>query len=240
MDVSMIPIFIMVSTMIELSSKLKNIIFWVSTASISLIVFGVFVIDIFVTDAHGKDKLSIIFSYLSTIFAFLSSLALFATIGVYFWQKNDEKNKQNETNAKLCYFLSEKIAHLQSLIKFVKMINNEKIKITRVMLNGSEITIYSNNKKSPECHDLYFTYHDEFIQNNKILGSLRVILYFSEVEIISDEVISIINSYTCASHKSDGQKKIYYNKLHIKHLMEKLNLNETKLNRIKKYISSLH
>ncbi|OOQ51535.1 hypothetical protein A0O00_06965 [Proteus mirabilis] len=62
-------------------------------------------------------------------------------------------------------------------------------------------------KKSPECHDLYFTYHDEFIQNNKILGSLRVILYFSEVEIISDEVISIINSYTCASHKSDGQKK---------------------------------
>ncbi|HID8275642.1 TPA: hypothetical protein ACXIHS_000795 [Proteus mirabilis] len=96
MDVSMIPIFIMVSTMIELSSKLKNIIFWVSTASISLIVFGVFVIDIFVTDAHGKDKLSIIFSYLSTIFAFLSSLALFATIGVYFWQKKDSENSEKK------------------------------------------------------------------------------------------------------------------------------------------------
>ncbi|HCU0913512.1 TPA: hypothetical protein OUF72_001139, partial [Proteus mirabilis] len=94
MDVSMILIFIMVSKMIELSSRLKNIIFWTLTVSISLIVFGVFVIDIFVTDAHGKDKLSIIFSYLSTIFAFLSALALFATIAVYFWQKNDEKNKQ--------------------------------------------------------------------------------------------------------------------------------------------------
>lgn len=226
--------------MIELSSKVKNIIFWISTSLASLIIFGVFIIDIFVTDAHGKDKLSIVFSYLSTVFAFLSALGLFTTIGVYFWQKNDEKNKQNETNDKLCYFLSEKVVHLQSLIKFVKIINNEKIKITRVMLNDSEITIYSNNKKSPECHDLYFTYHDEFIQNNKILGSLGVMLYISEVEIISDEIISIIKSYTCTAHKSDGQKEIYYNKLHIKHLMEKLNLNETKLNIIKKYISSLH
>lgn len=60
--------------MIELSAKFKNIIFWASTASISLIIFGIFVIDIFVTDADGKDKLSIVFSYLSTIFAFLSAL----------------------------------------------------------------------------------------------------------------------------------------------------------------------
>ncbi|MEX5485855.1 hypothetical protein IC611_08825 [Proteus mirabilis] len=63
MDVSMIPIFIMVSTMIELSSKFKNIIFWALTASIALIVFGIFVIDIFANDAQGKDKLSIIFFF---------------------------------------------------------------------------------------------------------------------------------------------------------------------------------
>ncbi|WP_147288544.1 hypothetical protein [Proteus vulgaris] len=86
--------------MIELSSKFKNIIFWALTASISLIVFGIFVIDIFVIDAHGKDKLSIIFSYLSTIFAFLSALALFATIGVYLHQINIKKmEEEKEINA---------------------------------------------------------------------------------------------------------------------------------------------
>ncbi|MEQ4898625.1 hypothetical protein [Proteus vulgaris] len=82
--------------MIKLSSKLENIIFWASTVSISLIVFGIFVIDIFVTDAHGKDKLSIIFSYLSTIFAFLSALALFATIGVYLHQINIKKREEEK------------------------------------------------------------------------------------------------------------------------------------------------
>lgn len=175
-------------------------------AVIAWVLIGVIIaIGYFTMETKGE---SIVISFVSMVFAMISSLGIFATIGVYFWQKNDEKNKQNETNDKLCYFLSEKIVHLQSLIKFVKIINNEKIKITRVMLNDSEITIYSNNKKSPECHDLYFTYHDEFIQNNKILGSLGVILYISEVEIISDEIISIINSYTCAAHKSDGQKNI--------------------------------
>ncbi len=82
--------------MIEISSKVKNFIFWISLTSVSLIVFGIFIIDIFVTDAKGKDKLSIIFSYLSTVFAFLSALALFATIVVYFWQKNDSLKMQKE------------------------------------------------------------------------------------------------------------------------------------------------
>ncbi|MFV5933095.1 hypothetical protein ACLIJZ_00365 [Proteus mirabilis] len=183
---------------------MKDFIISIVTVIAWVLIGVIIAIGYFTMETKGE---SVIISFVSMIFTMVSSLGILATIGVYFWQKNDEKNKQNETNAKLCYFLSEKIAHLQSLIKFVKMINNEKIKITRVMLNGSEITIYSNNKKSPECHDLYFTYHDEFIQNNKILGSLRVILYISEVEIISNEVISIINSYTCAAHKSDGQKK---------------------------------
>ncbi|WP_163748819.1 hypothetical protein, partial [Proteus mirabilis] len=101
MDVSMIPIFIMVSTMIELSSKFKNIIFWALTASIALIVFGIFVIDIFANDAQGKDKLSIIFSFLSAFFALLSSLGILITIGVYFSQKNDDKRKQKEIDEKL-------------------------------------------------------------------------------------------------------------------------------------------
>ncbi|HHS3623438.1 TPA: hypothetical protein ACSEXO_003662 [Proteus mirabilis] len=121
--------------MIELSSKLKNIIFWVSTASISLIVFGVFVIDIFVTDAHGKDKLSIIFSYLSTIFAFLSSLALFATIGVYFWQKNDILKKQIDFDQRV----------IPSLTENINAINSNISKLIVIFQNIHDYEVYMEN-----------------------------------------------------------------------------------------------
>ncbi|HEK1037808.1 TPA: hypothetical protein SMQ30_000736 [Proteus mirabilis] len=137
MDVSMILIFIMVSKMIELSSRLKNIIFWTLTVSISLIVFGVFVIDIFVTDAHGKDKLSIIFSYLSTIFAFLSALALFATIAVYFWQKNDEKNKQFILDKKIYLSIGKKIKLLIYLIESINSTLKKSKEYKSIYLNDN-------------------------------------------------------------------------------------------------------
>ncbi|WP_209306887.1 hypothetical protein, partial [Proteus mirabilis] len=66
--------------MITLSERIKSLIFWISISLIFLIIFGIFIIDIFATDAQDKEKLSIVFSYLSTVFAFLSALGLFTTI----------------------------------------------------------------------------------------------------------------------------------------------------------------
>ena len=169
MDVSMIPIFIMVSTMIELSSKLKNIIFWVSTASISLIVFGVVVIDIFVTDAHGKDKLSIIFSYLSTIFAFLSSLALFATIGVYWRQKKDSENSEKKNQKE------KSISYLNIFTKYsdeLKTIVSQLVKLHKLLdENNNSFVEYIGG------HDIHaFILKDV---NGKELGNARMFKFDS-------------------------------------------------------------
>lgn len=130
--------------MIGLSSKVKNIIFWISTVLVSLIVFGVFIIDTFVTDAHGKDKLSIVFSYLSTVFAFLSALGLFTTIGVYFWQKKDAINKDtakdelnNTAYNKVIYDEGMKIK--ESLEQLMR------IKASIIASNGNVEIVTTNN-----------------------------------------------------------------------------------------------
>lgn len=110
--------------MIELSSKVKNIIFWISISLVSLIVFGIFIIDVFVTDAHGKDKLSIVFSYLSTVFAFLSALGLFATIGVYFWQKNENETQKNNKIEGIDMIIADECKNINYLIYSTRQLIN--------------------------------------------------------------------------------------------------------------------
>lgn len=160
--------------MIELSAKFKNIIFWALTASISLIVFGIFVIDIFVIDAHGKDKLSIIFSYLSTIFAFLSALALFATIGVYFSQKNDAKKQKNKEISAIKSILSKKCERIYGLINTtltlihaIKKRNKEIEKHTEVVDNYKYIKIRNNIKEDKYTFHIKNEYFKENDKNYK-------------------------------------------------------------------------
>ncbi len=131
--------------MIKLSSKLENIIFWALTASISLIIFGIFVIDIFVTDADGKDKLSIVFSYLSTIFAFLSALALFATIGVYLAQKKHSNESNEEMKRAILKILTEAVTLNNN---FIELTNNDINEIKSIIKNASHESPISDSPLS--------------------------------------------------------------------------------------------
>ncbi|EMJ4840124.1 hypothetical protein ISO51_00165 [Morganella morganii subsp. morganii] len=118
--------------MIELSPRAKNIIFWISTASISLIIFGIFIIDTFVTDAKGKDKLSIIFSYLSTVFAILSSLGILSTIGVYLAQKKHIHETNNEIKSSVLKILTDAVKLNDNFIEFT---NNDTREIKSIIKN---------------------------------------------------------------------------------------------------------
>lgn len=167
MDVSMMSIFIMVPTMLKLSSKLKNIIFWVLTTSIALIIFGVFIIDIFVTAAHGGDKLSIIFSYLSTVFAFVSSLALFATIGVYFWQKND-KNQDDDKRLDIYKTLlkneigtiNEKRTRISKISKISKRILNNQYDRLSIRFRSGAFSFIFHTGNSSVVRSITFKNHE--------------------------------------------------------------------------------
>ncbi|HAT5547493.1 TPA: hypothetical protein JAD17_001379 [Proteus mirabilis] len=202
MDVSMIPIFIMVSTMIELSSKFKNIIFWALTASIALIVFGIFVIDIFANDAQGKDKLSIIFSFLSAFFALLSSLGILITIGVYFSQKNDDKRKQKEIDEKLIYFIREKVSDFNFKIKRVLTFLENDDKYYGIGVSGNKI-IY----KDPLEDEYNITNtinlklkNNDFLDRNNIHASLYLFIFILDIDSLSENFINKTYSYVMYSH----------------------------------------
>lgn len=191
MDVSMILIFIMVSTMIKLPSKIKNLIFWVLVTSISLIIFGVFVIDIFVTDAHGKDKLSIIFSYLSTVFAFLSALALFATIGVYFGQKEDIKKSQRIKDNIVEEEIIRISVHYIKMINYIKSFMNDVSKIDGGYETSSNITEnhylflsitgIDEYNGSHRYADLSLVFNERGKLDNFLLNELLISKYTSEI-----------------------------------------------------------
>ncbi|CRL60119.1 hypothetical protein [Proteus vulgaris] len=246
MDVSMIPIFIMVSTMIELSSKFKNIIFWALTASISLIVFGIFVIDIFVIDAHGKDKLSIIFSYLSTIFAFLSALALFATIGVYFWQRNDDLKKQSEFDERIIPEISRIIRFMhddtRQIISIFKEIKNYNISIDLDILKYSRKNfdhLYQSNKFLAKP-----TISLNKINESKLINDNIMNVSFSLYKIIKESIEcesrlrSIIYSYTTLSYIRSEVNSLYPD---INKKMDEEDINKTQhdLNELELKISRL-
>lgn len=179
--------------MIELSSRLKNFIFWVLVASISLIVFGVFVIDVFVTDAHGKDKLSIIFSYLSTVFTFLSALALFVTIGVYFWQKKDKYKEQIDLDSKIIPFV---ISKSESILETISTIR-EKIKEIdhddRLYIAGDNL-IKENQNEKIYCF-LKCDIHDDFINKNKILVSRQLFIFIIALDSNYSRIISELSEF---------------------------------------------
>lgn len=61
---------------------------------VAWVLIGVIVtIGYFTIETKGE---SVILSFVSTIFTIISSLGIAATIGVYFWQRNDTKKRQNE------------------------------------------------------------------------------------------------------------------------------------------------
>lgn len=144
--------------MITLSERIKSLIFWISISLIFLIIFGIFIIDIFATDAQDKEKLSIVFSYLSTVFAFLSALGLFTTIIIYFRQRKDLEILEKIKDRKLteAYFnifknYTEKLIIItKQLIEFKKLINDENCRYVDVIIGENIYAFVALDSKNEQ------------------------------------------------------------------------------------------
>lgn len=144
--------------MITLSERIKSLIFWISISLIFLIIFGIFIIDIFATDSQDKEKLSIVFSYLSTVFAFLSALGLFTTIIIYFRQRKDLEILEKIKDRKLteAYFnifknYTEKLIIITNqLIEFKKLINDENCRYVDVIIGENIYAFVALDSKNEQ------------------------------------------------------------------------------------------
>lgn len=144
--------------MITLSERIKSLIFWISISLIFLIIFGIFIIDIFATDAQDKEKLSIVFSYLSTVFAFLSALGLFTTIIIYFRQRKDLEILEKIKDRKLteAYFnifknyTGKLIIITKQLIEFKKLINDENCRYVDVIIGENIYAFVALDSKNEQ------------------------------------------------------------------------------------------
>lgn len=211
----------------EFIISIVTVVAWVLIGSI--VIIGYFTIE-----TKGE---SIMLSFISTIFTIISSLGILATIGVYLWQKNDEKKKQNEINKKLCFFLNEKVIHLQSLLNFIKDLNNKKTVGAKVMLDNNEIIIKKGEKSEYKSHDLCFTQHDKFIENNKLLATYDLMLLIIEVEIINNEITQKTKSYILNTYNNAGKRTHHCSE---KSLIDILAPHAIKLKKITQSITTLY
>ncbi|WP_311747367.1 hypothetical protein [Proteus columbae] len=83
---------------------MKDFIISIITVVAWVLIGAIITIGYFTIETKGE---SIILSFISTIFTIISSLGIAATIGVYFWQRNDTKRRQNESDDKFFIEIKE-------------------------------------------------------------------------------------------------------------------------------------
>lgn len=125
------------------------------------------IVGYFTVETKGE---SILISFISMFFTIVSSLGILATIGVYFWQKKDVKdiNENNRKEKLLAYkaiYLDEKRKYKLAYKKFI-MIRERLTKYDDITLNirrRADIFIfllYSNNKKQLRKYSFRFHEND--------------------------------------------------------------------------------
>ncbi|HCC5748776.1 TPA: hypothetical protein M5802_002498, partial [Morganella morganii] len=72
---------------------IKDFIISIITVVAWVLIGTIVIIGYFTIETKGE---SIMLSFISTIFTIISSLGIAVTIGVYFWQKNDQENNNNK------------------------------------------------------------------------------------------------------------------------------------------------
>ncbi|NBM88904.1 hypothetical protein F9282_14620 [Proteus terrae subsp. cibarius] len=84
--------------------SMSDFIISIITVVAWVLIGSIIAVGYFTIETKGE---SIILSFTSTIFTIISSLGIVATIGVYFWQRNDIKIKQNENDDKFFIEIKE-------------------------------------------------------------------------------------------------------------------------------------
>ncbi|MBI6216153.1 hypothetical protein ACNARK_12020 [Proteus sp. DFP240708] len=139
-------------------------------------------------------------SKISSFFSFLSSLGILATIGVYFWQKNDNAKKQQEFDEKLIPLIKKKSQVTLHTIKKIESLINKETKLNQLSLNKNKLILSTMTPSKHGINLLDFlnsvelNIHnddDNEINNNKLKLSSDLYHY---VRILNDEFNYIVNN----------------------------------------------
>ncbi|WP_407298417.1 hypothetical protein [Morganella morganii] len=103
---------------------IKDFIISIITVVAWVLIGTIVIIGYFTIETKGE---SIMLSFISTIFTIISSLGIAVTIGVYFWQKNDQENNNN----KILNRRKESIKHLIkiSVSNFILYLNRLEVEL---------------------------------------------------------------------------------------------------------------
>ncbi len=161
---------------------MKDFIISIITVLAWVLIGTIVIIGYFTIETKGEG---IILSYISTIFTAISSLGIAATIGVYFWQKKAEDNKQHDINKKLLPYIIKKSESIINIISSIYRHIGEIETNASVYINNDKLALYclsENNGNIDEVINLKCNEHDDFINNNKIMIDYNIYLFIIEYE----------------------------------------------------------
>lgn len=130
---------------------MKDFIISIITVLAWVLIGTIVIIGYFTIETKGE---SLMLSFISTIFTIISSLGISATIGVYFWQKNDLEKQREKKITAINNILSIKCKQIYKLtegtldlIKHIKKRNDEISKYSEETINYNYINVYSETSE---------------------------------------------------------------------------------------------
>ncbi|WP_368909566.1 hypothetical protein [Proteus penneri] len=184
---------------------MKDFIISIITVVAWVLIGAIIAIGYFTIETKGE---SIILSFISTIFTIISSLGIAATIGVYFWQRNDAKKMEIEKTKKYTKtYLSVFIEHYESL----KVVIEQLQKLENITKNNSLLVFYTGG----------YNIHCFHVKNKNNIIIENIPFYKLDIPSLST-VYS--NSTTLNPTIAEKYFNIYVSSRHIDNVIENLKI----------------
>ncbi|MFB0770330.1 hypothetical protein [Proteus cibi] len=209
---------------------MKDFIISIVTVIAWVLIGVIIAIGYFTMETKGE---SVIISFVSMIFTMVSSLGILATIGVYFWQRNDNERKQFYFDKKIAPLIISKAYKITKRInKLIRLIN--EIDRYIITINHRDIEYISKNNESlPEGFrenkkSISFNLENDEINENKIGLSYELYHFATKLDKNILFILLLTSSHLNAEYSDDilsqylrGEgKNIEERKLLIKNLKE--------------------
>ncbi|MEB6856041.1 MULTISPECIES: hypothetical protein [Proteus] len=132
----------------------------------------------------------------------LSSLGILATIGVYFWQKKDNKSKQREIDRKLLYFVNIKAKEfLKKINNVLHLINNEG-EFQQIEMQKNDLRYVKGlQRDNPLFYKINLRLNsNEFLDRNNIHASLGLFNFILDIDSLNEEFFNKTSQYIIYAH----------------------------------------
>lgn len=184
---------------------MKDFIISIITVVAWVLIGTIVIIGYFTIETKGE---SLMLSFISTIFTIISSLGISATIGVYFWQKNDALNKQKDIDDRIINKIEFKLKLINltiiSLITFLKNASNYDIEIDRdvaIFKKISPLIKVGDMEEEPiNKVDIIYDDLDNEINPYTMLVSKKLYNIIKDINVCERKIFSAI--YLYADHNS--------------------------------------